>query len=148
MLVDAAFTDQADVDLYNTANGTNYIWGYDAFATIQAGINSVTASTVNIANGTYIETLDINKDLTLIGESEAGVIIDASSFSDYGIYASGDYTVTMQNFTVIGPIPATYGYGLKVAGDNANITISDVTVQNSGRSGIDLNGVVFGSPKR
>jgi hypothetical protein len=122
-----------------------HIFGYDAFADIQDGINAVTGSTVNINNGAYYETLDINEDLVLTGESESGVTIDASGFSDYGIYVTGDYSVTLQNFTIIGPTPTSYGYGIKVSGENANITISNVTSQNCGRSGIDLNGVAAGS---
>src|SRR5690606_16625137 len=49
--------------------------GYDAFATIQKGISTVaTGGTVNVAAGTYVETLlggwrdlEINKSLSLIG---------------------------------------------------------------------------------
>ncbi|MCD6163719.1 MAG: right-handed parallel beta-helix repeat-containing protein [candidate division Zixibacteria bacterium] len=111
---------------------------------IQEGVNLVDGSTVNIAAGTYVETIDISRDLSLIGESEASVLIDASSFSDYGVYAIGDYTVALESFTVEGPPSQTYGYGVKISGDNASISINDVTVQNSGRSGFDLNGVVFG----
>lgn len=122
-----------------------HIYGYDAFATIQEGVDAVTGSTVNVSNGTYLETLNIYKNLTLIGESETGVIIDASGFSDYGMDIAGDYTVSLQNFTLIGPTPTTYGYGIKASGENADITISNVTSQNCGRSGIDLNGVVAGS---
>jgi len=121
-----------------------HIFGYDAFATIQEGIDAVSGSTVNVNNGTYYETLNIYKDLVLAGASESGVIIDASGFNDYGIDVSGDFTVTLQNFTLIGPTPASYGYGVKVSGENADITISNVTSQNCGRSGIDLNGVVAG----
>lgn len=121
-----------------------HVYGYDAFATIQDGIDAVGGSTVNVNNGTYYETLDINENLVLNGESEAGVIIDASGFSDYGIYVTGDYTVVLQNFTLIGPTPTDYGYGVKVSGENTDITLSNITSQNCGRSGIDLNGVVAG----
>jgi len=122
-----------------------HVFGYNAFATIQDGIDNVIASTVHVLNGTYTETLDINKSLTLSGESEAGVIIDASSFSDYGLYASGDLTITLENFTLIGPPSPTYGYGVKISGENAIVSISHVTVQNCGRSGFDLNGITSGN---
>ena len=61
--------------------------------------------------------------------------------ADYGISASGNIITSFSNFTVYGPPSATAGYGLKVSGDNAQTTIQNVTVQNSGRSGIDLNGL-------
>ena len=100
--------------------------------------------TITVANGNYIETLDINKNITITGASEAGVVIDTSGFSDYGIDANGDITTSFSNFTLIGPIPAAFGYGIKVSGENALTTIQNVTVRNSGRSGIDLNGLAGG----
>ena len=121
-----------------------HVFGYDAFATIQEAVDAVNGSTVHINNGTYVTTLDINKDLTMIGESEAGVIIDCSSFSDYGLYVSGDYTVDFSYFTLIGPLPAAYGYGLKISGDNAQATLNHITVKDCGRSGFDMNGLVYG----
>jgi len=135
---DWASSSQGDI-----VNG--HVFGYNAFATIQDGIDNVIASTVNVMAGTYPEALDINKSLTLSGESEAGVIIDASSISDYGLYASGDYTVTLENFTLIGPSSPTYGYGVKISGEDAIVSISNVTVQNCGRSGFDLNGITSGN---
>ncbi len=145
IIVDDGFTSQADVDIYNSANGTSYAWGYDAFATIQEGINAVLDNgTVYVLNGNYAEALTVSKNLTLTGESEAGVIIDASSFSAYGINSSAT-NVNFNNFTMIGPLPAAFGYGLKIAGDLTNCTIANVTVQNCGRSGIDINGADLGS---
>ena len=82
----------------------------------------------NIANSTYAEYLIIGKDLTLQGASEAGVLIDASSFGGYGIDVSGDYNVTLKQFTLKGPGSAQ-GYGIKIAGENAQATIQNVTVQ-------------------
>jgi len=111
-------------------------------ATIQAAIDAASpGDTVTIANGTYAGSLNIYKNLTLRGESEVGVIIDTSGLNDYGIDVDGDLTTYFSNFTLIGPAPSTYGYGLKVSGENALTTIQHVTVKNSGRSGIDLNGL-------
>jgi hypothetical protein len=77
VVVDDDFTGQADVDAYNAAHGTSYIWGYDAFATIAEGIAAVTGSTVHVAAGTYYEALNITTPgLEIIGEDEATVIID------------------------------------------------------------------------
>ena len=52
------------------------------FTTIQAAITAAPdGGTVRIADGTYVEILNINKNLTLVGESQAGVIIDTSGSS-------------------------------------------------------------------
>jgi len=63
-----------DDDWAGTATGTEVepgkIFGYNAFATIQEGIDNVAGSTVNVAAGTYnpTSTIVINKDaLTLLG---------------------------------------------------------------------------------
>ncbi len=115
------------------------------YATIQAAIDAASpGDVIHLDDATYVESLNIYIDLTLRGQSQAGVIIDTSPFSDYGLDISGDLTVTLENFTVIGPTPAAYGYGVKVSGDNAQITITGVTVQSSGRSGFDINGASYG----
>ncbi|MCC7142115.1 MAG: T9SS type A sorting domain-containing protein [Candidatus Eisenbacteria bacterium] len=111
------------------------------YTTIQAGIDDVyPGGTVEIANGTYVEAPNVYKPCTLDGASRAGVLIDASSFADYGIDAMGDYAFRFQHFTLKGHPTNTASYGLKVAGDNATVVIDDLEVWNSRRSCIDLNG--------
>ncbi|HHA18100.1 MAG TPA: hypothetical protein ENK70_00120, partial [Methylophaga sp.] len=81
------------------------------YCTIQSAINDASAgNTIFVRNGTFNETLDIAKSLTIKGESMSGVIIDTSFFNDYGIDVTAD-DVTLKNFTLIGPSPSTYGYG-------------------------------------
>lgn len=47
-------------------------FGYDAFATIQNGIDGVTAGgTVNVLAGTYAENVNVNKSLSLLGPNAA-----------------------------------------------------------------------------
>ena len=114
--------------------------------TIQAAINAAGDNDiVNIANGNYPESLNIYKTFSLVGESEAEVIIDAAGILDYAIDASGDFAFHFEQFTLIGGPSPTFGYGLKISGDNATATVDQVTVQNSGRSGIDLNGLSGGT---
>jgi hypothetical protein len=71
------WTSQADVDAYNAANSTNLLWGYDAFATIQNGIDGVGNSTVNILAGTYVlsSTVNVNKPNLVIDGAGAGQTI-------------------------------------------------------------------------
>src|SRR5690606_22273396 len=54
------------------------------YCTIQQAIDAAAdGDTISIADGIYIESLNIYKPLTLEGASRDGVIIDASGFVDY-----------------------------------------------------------------
>ncbi len=75
-------------------------------ASIQAGLAAVVSGgTVNVDDGTYVvpsgSYIDITKSVSLIGESEAGTIIDASNASTYGLRVQAD-DVDLENFTLNG----------------------------------------------
>lgn len=114
------------------------------FAAIPAAITAAApGDTVSVKNGTYTltSTLNISKAITLSGESESGVVIDASGVAGYGIAPSAASGVVLENFTLAGPAANASGrYGVK-AYDLTNFTIRNVTVRGSGRSEIDLNRV-------
>ncbi|MCK4302721.1 MAG: right-handed parallel beta-helix repeat-containing protein, partial [Candidatus Eisenbacteria sp.] len=98
-----------------------HTFGYDAFATIQEGIDAVAGSTVNVANGTYSAIsspfVRITTDnLTLIGESRDGVILDGTGTSTIawakGIHVTAN-NVTIKNLTVQNfGAPGYWGYGV------------------------------------
>jgi|GEM_PF-1555590 len=118
-----------------------------AFATIAEGVAFVGAGgTVYVADGTYTlsSTLEINKALTLDGETEAGTIIDASGVSSYGIHTNAS-NITLRDFTLNGNPSGGANYGLKLEGvggvANTGLSVSHVTVKNAGGSGFDLNGI-------
>jgi autotransporter-associated beta strand protein len=53
---------------YGPGNSGDYSWGFDAFATVQGGVDAVASGgTVNVAAGTYAENVSLNKSATLIG---------------------------------------------------------------------------------
>ena len=126
--------------------------GAGGYATIQEAIDAAVAGDIiEIADGTYTltGTLNVSKDVTLIGASEAGVIIDASGLDGYGIHLTAD-GATLSTFTLLGPEAGSPSgnYGIKAdpnSGSPADrltdITIEKVTVSGSPRSEIDLNGV-------
>jgi hypothetical protein len=108
--------------------------------------------TVYLAPGTYdlgSSTLNVYGGVSLVGSDEATTILDASGIDGYGIFFTSDNS-TLSDFTLDGPATggASGNYGIKAqpdtgdANDRLNdITIENVTVSNSGRSEIDLNGV-------
>ncbi|MGB3810568.1 MAG: filamentous hemagglutinin N-terminal domain-containing protein [Parvibaculum sp.] len=128
---------------------------------IQAGVDAVvTGGTVNIKDGTYVVNsangyrhgrLEITKSLNLVGQSEAGTIIDGRGAATYGLrVVSGANNVSLSNFTVWGATvgqsgktngSGNLGYGIKVE-DVSDFSISHVTTQGAFKSELDLNGVI------
>ncbi|MCK5125746.1 MAG: right-handed parallel beta-helix repeat-containing protein [candidate division Zixibacteria bacterium] len=81
-IVDDNYSSQADVDAYNSVHSTNFVWGYDAFATIQEGIDALNPEgTVYVLAGNYDDALQIeNKNnITITGESKSLVILKPAS---------------------------------------------------------------------
>ena len=115
------------------------------YCTIQSAIDAAASGeTLLVSAGTYPEVLHINTDgIKLIGEAEATVIIDATGATSYHftVRANG---VTLKNFTLNGS--AAGSYGLKISGLNTttrheDIVLENITVNNTGRTGIDINGI-------
>src|SRR5258706_15421655 len=60
--------------------GAMHTFGVDAFSTIQDGVNAVSSGgAVIVQNGSYTERVAIAKSVTISGQSEPGVIIQADS---------------------------------------------------------------------
>lgn len=99
-----------DDEWVGTALGTEVeldkFFGFNAFATIQDGIDAVAGSTVNVAAGTYSEHIVITtSNLTLVGEDRETTIIDARQDSSWsypkpGILINGVSGVTVSGFTI------------------------------------------------
>ncbi len=113
--------------------------GVDAFAIIQDGIDAVnTDGTVHVYAGTYDGGIDIDKGLTLQGETgdAADVVIDASS-SSYGINSivvAAD--LQFANFSVLD----SPGIGISVDQTGGNVTFDNVVIRRSSNNGIQVNG--------
>ena len=89
-------------------------------------------------NGGY-QTLHINKNIHISGEQRRCHLIPARQLFYCSAY--GDIETSFANLTIIGPASTPGSYGLKIAGENAETTITNVLVKNSARTGIDLNGL-------
>lgn len=134
-----------------TQNNTTY--GTD----IQAAIDAASPDDViELSNGTYTisNTVNVNKSLTIQGESEAGVILDASGMAPTVVnrvmYITAD-NVTLRDFTitpVTDPDPGTFqeiGFTIK-AGFNSltiinNLTMERLTVNGAERTPFDIHGI-------
>ncbi|EFL89370.1 VCBS domain-containing protein [Ahrensia sp. R2A130] len=128
--------------------------GTTTYATIQTAIDAATAGdTINLSNSgsPYIltSTLNVNIGVAIVGESEGGVVINASAIDGYGVKIDAD-GASMASLTVQGPAAGGSGgnYGIKIqpasgllaTGRIENVSLTDVTVKGSTTTEIDVNG--------
>ncbi|MDA0245616.1 MAG: hypothetical protein OT477_19555 [Chloroflexi bacterium] len=92
---------------------------------------------LTVAAGTYAEALHINKAVTVVGSSASGVVVDATGLNQATIRVTAD-NVSLSGMTLRGAAGIA-GYGLRVDGAS-HITISQIIVQNSQRTGVYLHG--------
>jgi len=126
VIVDDDFTNQADVDVYNTSHGTSYTWGYDAFAVIQNGIDALTNGKVLVLDGTYGSVLDVEgrDGILILGESQAGTIFMPIGVInwDVGIYGSSRQTaIRVVNSTDISIENMTMDFDLIKANNRSGV---------------------------
>ncbi len=121
--------------------------GSTSFVTIQEAVTAASdGDRVEIGAGTFVlpDQLTVNKSITLAGAGEGATIIDASGVTNaYGISSSGAAAdgIAFEGFTLYGPANAVgTAYGLKLSGIDG-VSVTNVTVQGSGRTEVDLNNV-------
>ncbi|MGW8185535.1 MAG: Ig-like domain-containing protein [Candidatus Moraniibacteriota bacterium] len=121
---------------------------------IQDAINAAKNNdTINIENGTYnlSSTLNINKEVTIVGESESGVIVNASTLGlSYGIGISAS-NVTVKKMTILPPVGpgsrgTSSGGAFPIHASNtpnllSDLTLENITIENSNRTAFDIHGV-------
>ena len=112
------------------------------FNTIQAAIGAaVSGDTINVAAGTYTEVLNLGgKTLTIEGAGVGTTVIDASALTGYAIQGFGDSSA-VKGLTLKG---TSNNYGFKISGVS-EITLENIKVENSKKTGVDLNGVNGGT---
>jgi hypothetical protein len=102
---------------------------------------------INIQNGTYNQRLTITKSLSLLGESEAGVILNGTGLGNgSGITINnGIQNVLIDGLTVqnnAGAGPNSFA-GIFAVGGNNNLTVQNTTLKdNVGGSGFFANGPI------
>ena len=102
------------VDATNTAG---------PYTTIQEAIDAApVGSTISVRAGTYSEIIQINKQLTLIGEDKTSTIISAkSTYNGYAIEIRAQ-GVTVSGFCITNTGPGLYTTGIKLNAPNTTIT--------------------------
>ena len=137
--------------------------GYDAFATIQGGVDGVVSGgTVNVAAGTYVENVLVNKSVTLLGPNanvnpntgvrgpEAIVVPATTDTAAGNVFAVTASDVTIKGFTIDGDNSSLTG-GVVLNGvdvdaangvSNADTFIDGLRVENNIIKNLYQNGVL------
>ena len=123
-----------------------------AFLTIQKAINSAAnGDVIDVGAGTFAPTttLAVNKEVRITGQGEGTTIIDVGGYNTWGIYITAN-NVTIEDLTVDGDATTNLQFCVKIgtggpAGAGKSVaedfTLEDVTIQNTWRTALDLNGV-------
>lgn len=153
-----SFAVMAQTNYYVSAstgnNSNNGLSSAAPKATIQAAVSAAAlagnGAVINIANGTYTltATLNLNAEMTIIGQSEAGVIIDGHTIIGGWILNPNRSNTTLSNFTVIPNGNTNGGYPIHAASNTgsplpviSNISLSHITINGSYKTPFDCNGV-------
>jgi PGF-pre-PGF domain-containing protein/uncharacterized repeat protein (TIGR01451 family) len=108
--------------------------GSTAYTTIQAGVNAATAgSTLFVCPGTYQETVDINKPLSIIGAGADYTIVDANGASDFVFDLDAD-NINLTGFTITGSTT----YGINIRYYTYDVEVSYNNIVNNGGYGMYL----------
>jgi len=117
---------------------------------IKEGIALVSGSTVNVAPGTYVEQVTIDKSLVLAGADAATTFIqapspmvgDASGSKNIVTVTGSGVAAELSGFTIEGPGSADLNVGIYVR-DGADANIHDNTLEELG-SGSNTLGILVG----
>ncbi len=138
-------TCDACADITNTTLGTGHATIQDAIDAASAGnVLTLAATTFNPTG-----TVTVDKSLTINGAGSGSTTIDVGGYIAWGIYITAN-DVTLSGVTIQGDAVANQQFALKAGSGNStggtpsicqNLTYSDIVIQGTKRTAIDLNGV-------
>jgi hypothetical protein len=133
------FGDTVTAPFPETApNATTLIYGVNAFSTIQAGVNADDAGgTVYVLPGTYVENVNVDKSVTLVGAGQGASFVVPAISSITSDPTTGSAIISVQSsgvhitgFTLDGDNPALTS-GHVVGGADIDATSGIVTAYNA-----------------
>ncbi|KPL15577.1 MAG: hypothetical protein AMJ93_16480, partial [Anaerolineae bacterium SM23_84] len=92
-----------DDDYCSICPNDGHVWNYTAFDTIQDGVDEVlSGGTVHVAAGTYLESVTIDKPLSLLGAGSDVTVVDGVSDTpgSRGFYVNRADNVTISGFKI------------------------------------------------
>ncbi|MBI5022440.1 MAG: right-handed parallel beta-helix repeat-containing protein [Ignavibacteriales bacterium] len=115
-------------DDYTPSSCGGHLWGFDAFSTIQNGIDGVASGgTVNVYPGFYIETASNRSPVSVPGTYTFGLYIgqDKNGITVQGVNASGNIITDYHDIVASVQTEATNNFGpdgIFMEGDDVTIT--------------------------
>jgi hypothetical protein len=149
-----SLTGFAQTNYYVSPTGNNANNGLSpatAKLTLQHTVSIATdGSIINLANGTYTltTTLNFNHELSIIGESEAGVIINGTGIPANAWALNPNRSNTsLSNFTLL-PNGGTGGFPIHAGANSgpplpviSNVSLSHITINGAKKTAFDFNAV-------
>jgi parallel beta-helix repeat protein len=130
--VNAAWAGDALGTSVTWSDGSTHYVGYDAFGTIQAGIDAVAVGgTVDVAAGNYTETDTIAQNVTINGAGASLVTVNGAGAGCVFTIDSG-IAAELSGLTITGGYSVGFGQGGGVSNEGT-ATLDDCTI--SGNSG-------------
>jgi hypothetical protein len=104
LIVDAELSSKGLGEIVDY-DGYSYVYGFDAFSSIQEAIDAATdGAVVQVMSGTYDEVIEIDRSITLLGKGADSTLIAPSASLNAIVAVSGpDVNAKISGFTIKGP---------------------------------------------
>lgn len=90
-----------NVEYCEGCSNDGHTWGYDAFTTIQEGIdNAASPGTVQVAAGTYVENVSMKSGVNVLGAGPDLTIVDGGGTSTVLTFGWLDQETAIEGFTI------------------------------------------------
>lgn len=128
-----AFLTTFPVQAAPTATCTVNVAGGADFTTIATAVADNNCTLIQVASGTYTESVTIDRGLTLQGTGSASTILNSTYNGTYALRLTADFPISISGFTIQNGYNGIWQTG---SGDTA---LTDVKVQHNLAEGILIN---------